>query len=63
MATASPIGRGRMQVIAMWFMKGTQLISSQGLGSLSVTWSVAGTGDFNGDGMADIVWREPAATR
>ena len=25
--------------------------------SLNIAWKVAGTGDYDGDGKADIVWR------
>ena len=32
--------------------------STGGIGNVPTTWSVVGTGDFNGDGMADIVWRD-----
>ena len=28
------------------------------VGNIPTSWSVVGTGDFNGDGMTDIVWRD-----
>jgi hypothetical protein len=28
------------------------------VGNIPTTWSVAGTGDFNGDGMGDILWQD-----
>jgi hypothetical protein len=28
------------------------------VGTLSTAWSVAETGDFNGDGMSDILWQD-----
>ena len=31
-------------------MNGTQIISSTVIGNVPINWSVAGTGDFNGDG-------------
>ena len=30
------------------------------LGSVPTNWHIAGTGDFNGDGMSDILWRNDA---
>jgi hypothetical protein len=41
-------------------MNGTSVTAASGFTSLQVTdpnWSVAATGDFNGDGMADALWR------
>ena len=43
---------------AMWFLHGTQVTSSQGVGNIATTWMVVGTADFNGDGMGDILWRD-----
>ena len=52
--------------LAMWFLKpslpiwaisGIQIASTAGIGNVSLTWSVAGTGDFNGDGLGDLLWR------
>ena len=49
--------------LADWTMNGSQIASSQLLSSQGATvtlgsaWSVAGVGDFNGDGLADILLR------
>jgi hypothetical protein len=37
-------------------MKNGVLSSSTYLPTVSVQWHVAGVGDFNGDGNADLVW-------
>uniref|UniRef100_UPI0025ED4454 FG-GAP repeat domain-containing protein n=1 Tax=Rhodoblastus sp. TaxID=1962975 RepID=UPI0025ED4454 len=46
-----------------WTMNGSRIVSSQPItyqGAaviLDASWSVAGVADFNGDGMADVLWR------
>jgi len=42
----------------MWFMEGGAVLSSSGLGNVPTNWSVFGTGDMNGDGIGDILWRD-----
>ncbi len=48
---------------SIWYMNGASISSSSSLLSGGVpvnpdpSWSVAGIGDFNGDGCADILWR------
>jgi hypothetical protein len=44
--------------VAIWLMNGTQVTSVAGVGNVPVTWAIAGTGDFNGDGKSDILWRD-----
>jgi hypothetical protein len=41
-------------------MNGTTILNpnTSGVGNLSTMWSVAETGDFNGDGYSDILWRD-----
>jgi hypothetical protein len=50
---------------SIWFMTGTaesspstSVLSSAAIGNISTNWTVVGTGDFNGDGMTDIIWRD-----
>jgi hypothetical protein len=40
----------------LWLMNGTTYLSSVDLGSVALSWHIAGTGDFNGDGQPDILW-------
>jgi hypothetical protein len=43
--------------VAIWLMNGTQIASGADLGGVPTSWSIAETGDFNGDGKSDIVLR------
>ncbi len=49
--------------LADWTMNGSSILSSDAItsGGVAVTpdasWSVAGIGDFNGDGRRDVLWR------
>jgi hypothetical protein len=43
---------------AVWYMTGTTLTGAASLPSVSdLNWQIVGTGDFNGDGQVDILWR------
>src|SRR5882762_728300 len=46
----------------VWLMNGTTLLSSGAVFSTvaDLNWSIAGVGDFDGDGKADILWRNSA---
>jgi hypothetical protein len=51
-----------------WTMNGSQITASQSLtlqgaqASPDASWSIAGIGDFNGDGKSDILWRNTSGT-
>jgi hypothetical protein len=42
----------------MWLMNGTTITSSKVIGNVPLTWTIASTGDFNGDGASDILWTD-----
>src|SRR3979490_1858728 len=35
-----------------------EVSSSASIGVVPTTWTIVGTGDFNGDGKGDILWRD-----
>jgi hypothetical protein len=45
----------------IWFMGGAQGTIVTGAVNLTTrnTWRIAGTGDFNSDGVPDVVWQDP----
>ncbi len=43
-------------------LNGTGISSSNSLGVIDPDWKIAGVGDLNGDGEADIVWRHTDGT-
>jgi FG-GAP repeat len=39
-------------------MNGGQVSSTASLGNIPLEWSIVLTGDFNGDGKSDLLWRD-----
>jgi FG-GAP-like repeat/FG-GAP repeat len=44
--------------VAIWLVNNGQVTQAAGLGTVPSNWSIALTGDFNGDGKTDILWRD-----
>jgi FG-GAP-like repeat/FG-GAP repeat len=43
---------------AIWLMNGATVLSSGELGGAPNSWSIVGQRDFDGDGKADLLWRD-----
>jgi hypothetical protein len=41
-------------------MNGGTISSAGGIGTIPTIWSIVQTGDYNGDGMTDLLWRDTA---
>ena len=60
---ADLLWRNASGALALWTMNASTIVSSSALmsGGVAVSpdasWSVAGAGDFNADGMSDLLWR------
>ena len=46
----------------MWLMNGTQIVVGGQVGTTDPDWQIVGSGDYNGDGRADILWRHSSGT-
>jgi serralysin len=39
-------------------MNGTTVAYTDTVGNIPIVWTLAGRGDFNGDGVSDLLWRD-----
>jgi hypothetical protein len=46
--------------IAIWFINGITIDNAAPVANVSTAWQIVGTGDFDGDGKFDILWRDAA---
>jgi hypothetical protein len=44
--------------VGIWFLNGSTIASTAGLGNVPNNWTIQGQHDFNGDGYADILWTD-----
>jgi hypothetical protein len=44
-------------------MNGSAIVSSTLIANIWMGWTIVGTGDFNGDGMTDILWQDTTGQR
>jgi hypothetical protein len=48
--------------VHVWLLNGTSIIGSGSPGSTGLDWTIQSVGDFNGDGMGDILWGHTSGT-
>ena len=44
--------------VGMWVMNGTKIANTVDFGPVAPTWTIVATGDFDGNGSEDILWRD-----
>ena len=44
--------------VGVWVMKGATPVQTANFGVVPLTWTIAGIGDFDGNGSSDILWRD-----
>jgi hypothetical protein len=44
--------------VAIWQMYGLEVLQTVGLGAVPLNWAIVGTGDFDGNGDWDILWKD-----
>ncbi len=44
--------------VAVWVLKGATIVRAVDLGSVPLSWTIAGIGDFDGNGSSDILWTD-----
>ena len=48
-------------MVALGNSRAARASTQQAVTTLSTVWKVEGTGDYNGDGVSDILWRSHAS--
>jgi hypothetical protein len=48
--------------VVIWEMNGGAILAAVGGWAVGNDWTIDGTGDFNGDGKTDILWRNTNGT-
>jgi hypothetical protein len=48
--------------VKVWLLNGVNVAQDINLPSIDATWTYFASGDFNGDGTLDIVWKKPDGT-
>jgi hypothetical protein len=50
------------RTVSLWQMDGLNGAGGGDVGTVDASWSIAGVGDFDGDGYSDILWRNADST-